>query len=256
MLKSRVIPCLDVREGRIVKGVQFARLRDAGNPVERAALYAEQGADEIIMLDISATPEGRSTSVETVKAIRQAVGIPLAVGGGVHAVDDAASLLNAGADKVCVNTAALREPALLEALADRFGSQCIVLAIDAKRTPRKDGLTHAWGVVVRSGTEAVKIDAASWAMEGVRRGAGEILLTSIDRDGTAEGYDLDLIRAVRASIDVPVIASGGASTPDDLVEAIRAGADAVLAASIFHDGVYSVREVKFLLMAKGVEVRM
>lgn len=245
----RIIPCLDVRNGRIVKGVRFANLRDAGDPAERAALYEAQGADELVMLDVSATPEGRSTAIDTVRAIRDVLGIPLTVGGGVKSAEHAAALLDAGADKVGVNTAAVREPALLTHLAARFGRQCIVLAIDAVRSP------GGWRVVVRSGTEHLDRDVVEWAQEGAERGAGEILLTSFDRDGTAAGYDLDLVRAVSRAVGVPVIASGGAATPNHLAEGLNAGASAVLAASIFHDGVFTVGQVKSALSELGVEVR-
>jgi cyclase len=247
----RLIPCLDVRDGRIVKGVQFQNLRDAGDPVEQASLYQDQGADEIVMLDVSATPEGRRASMHTVERLRAALCIPLTVGGGVRTIEDAASLLTAGADKVGVNTAAVKDPALISRLADRFGVQCIVLAVDAKAT-----MPGVWEVVVRSGTQRASLDALAWCQRGASLGAGELLLTSIDRDGTHEGYDLDLIKRVTASVRVPVIASGGASCTHHLVEAIEAGADAVLAASMFHDGDASVSEVKAQMAAMGVPVRL
>lgn len=247
----RVVPCLDVRDGRIVKGVRFQGLRDAGDPVERAALYAAQGADELVMLDVSATPEGRRTAADTVAAVRAVLDIPLTVGGGVRAVADAGRLLGAGADKVGVNSAAVARPALLTELAEQFGRQCVVLALDAAR--RADG--EGWEVVVRSGRDRTGLDAVAWARDAVARGAGEILLTSWDRDGTGVGYDLELLDAITEAVSVPVIASGGASTPAHLASALHAGADAALAASIFHDGVYTVGAVKDALAQDGVPVR-
>jgi cyclase len=245
----RILPCLDVRDGRVVKGVRFQGLRDAGDPVERAAAYEAQGADELVLLDVAATPEGRASALHTVALVRAELSIPLTVGGGVRAVDDAARLLDAGADKVGVNTAAVAEPALLSRLAERFGRQCVVLALDAARAD------EGWDVVIRSGRERVGRDAVAWAREAAALGAGEILLTSWDRDGTRSGYDLDLVRAVAEAVRVPVIASGGAAGVDHLAEALQAGADAVLAASIFHDGETTVADVKAALAALGVEVR-
>lgn len=251
MLAARVIPCLDTRDGRVVKGVRFQGLRDAGSPVERAALYEAQGADELVLLDVSATPEGRGHALETVRAVRRALAIPLTVGGGVRAAEHAGALLEAGADKVGVNTAAVLRPALIEEIAARFGSQCAVLALDAAARPDGGG----WEVVIRSGSERTGLDAVAWAREAEQRGAGEILLTSWDRDGTRAGYDLALLAAVARAVRVPVVASGGADRPEHLVEALRAGADAVLAASIFHDGDLSVAEVKDVLFAHGIAVR-
>ena len=251
MLTRRVIPCLDVRDGRVVKGVRFQNLRDAGSPVELARLYQEQGADELVFLDVSATPEGRKTCVETVRAVRAGLGIPLTVGGGVRSAGDAAALLEAGADKVGVNTAAVLDPGLLDELSRRFGRQCTVLALDAASCG-----PGAWEVVIRSGRDRTGLDAVAWVVEAARRGAGEILLTSWDRDGTLGGYDTALLSAVCGAVTVPVIASGGAADPDHLVEALRAGADAVLAASIFHDGRYTVADVKARLAAAGMEVRL
>jgi imidazoleglycerol phosphate synthase cyclase subunit len=249
MLAPRIIPCLDVSHGRVVKGVRFQGLRDAGDPAERAALYEAQGADEIVILDVSATPEGRGNQVETVRRVRARLGIPLTVGGGVRALDDAGALLEAGADKVSVNTAAVHEPAILTAIAEHFGRQCTVLAIDAAW---RDG---RFEVLVKGGREGTGIDAIAWAQDATARGAGEILLTSWDRDGTRSGYDLDLIRGVRAAVHVPVIASGGAAGPEHLREAFDAGADAVLAASIFHDGDLTVAEVKRWLIDHGIGLR-
>jgi imidazole glycerol-phosphate synthase subunit HisF len=251
MVTARVIPCLDVRDGRVVKGVRFQGLRDAGSPPELARAYELQGADEIVVLDVSATPEGRKTAVDTVRAVRAELSIPLTVGGGVRQISDAGALLDAGADKVGVNTAAVERPALITEIATRFGSQCAVLALDAARKIGAPGFE----VVIRSGKERTNKDAIEWAKEAASRGAGEILLTSWDRDGTRAGYDLELIRLVASTVNVPVIASGGASKPEDLLEALRAGADAVLAASIFHDGDYTVAAIKDVLAKSGVEIR-
>ncbi len=249
MLTRRIIPCLDVSHGRVVKGVRFQGLRDAGDPAERAALYEQQGADEIVILDVSATPEGRGNQAETVRKVRHALGIPLTVGGGIRSADDAKALLDAGADKVSVNSAAVARPALLSDLAERFGRQCTVLAIDAAW---RDG---RFEVLVKGGREGTGVDAIAWAKDAEQRGAGEILLTSWDRDGTREGYDLALTRAIGSAVQVPVIASGGAAGPEHLKEAFEAGADAVLAASIFHDGDLTVADVKAALIALGVHVR-
>lgn len=252
--RSRVIPCLDVRDSRVVKGVQFQGLRDAGDPAELAALYESHGADELVMLDVSATPDSRATATDTVRAIRRRLSIPLTVGGGVRSIDDAMRLLDAGADKVGVNTAAVRDPSLISAIAERFGVQCTVIAIDAKRDYSRS--EPEWRVVVRSGTEATTLDAIDWARACVERGVGEILLTSMDRDGTNIGYDLELLRAVSDAVHVPVIASGGAGGPEHLLDAIHAGADAVLAASIFHDAKWTVAGVKQWLAQRGVPLRM
>ena len=249
MLSVRVIPCLDVRDGRVVKGVRFSNLRDSGDPAVLAADYEEQGADEIVLLDITATPESRRTRHDTVAAVRAALSIPLTVGGGVGDADDAGALLEAGADKVAVNTAAVRDPEILNALAARYGSQCTILSIDAARA------NGGWEVVVRSGTERTGRDPVTWAQEAVALGAGEILLTSWDRDGTKSGYDLPLVSAIAGAVGVPVIASGGAATAEHLLQAVRAGADAVLAASIFHQAEVTVGEIKRYLGDAGVEVR-
>ena len=249
MLLPRVIPCLDVKDGRVVKGIRFQGLRDAGDPVELAAAYAEQGADELVVLDVSATPEGRGHALEVVSAVRAVQPLPLTVGGGVRELADAEALLAAGADKVAVNTAAVARPGLLDDLARRFGRQCTILALDAARSG--DG----WEVVVRSGRDRTGRDALAWAAEAVDRGAGEILLTSWDRDGTGAGYDLELLAAMRRAVPVPIIASGGASGPAHMADALAAGADAVLAATIFHDGHTTVAVLKAELAALGVEVR-
>ena len=253
MLTRRIIPCMDIRNGRIVKGVRFASLRDVGDPVERAKLYEEQGADEIVMLDVSATPEGRGAAIETVAAVRSVLSVPLTVGGGVRSFDDALRLLDAGADKVGVNSAAVARPDLIAEIADRVGNQCVVLAIDAART---DERATRWDVVIHSGSTRTGIDAVEWAKQGVMRGAGEILLTSFDQDGVGNGYDTALLASITSAVNVPVIASGGASSAEHMVAAFDAGADAVLAASIFHDGVTSIRDIKELLREAGQEVRL
>jgi cyclase len=248
-LARRVIPCLDVSGGRVVKGVRFEDLVDQGDPAEAALRYAEQGADEIVFLDIGAAPEERATRLDWVERTAERVFVPLTVGGGVRSEDDARRLLLAGADKVGINTAAFETPELISTLARRFGSQCVVLSVDARR--REGG----WEVVTKGGRHPTGRDAVDWVREGVERGAGEVLLTSIDRDGTQGGYDLDLIREVARAVPVPVIASGGAGTPEHLAAALGAGAAAVLAASIFHQGTYTVGEVKRVLAAAGFPIR-
>lgn len=254
MLTTRIIPCLDVDAGRVVKGVKFQNLRDTGDPAELAARYEAEGADEIVILDVSATSDGRETAVGTVERVRAAIRIPLTVGGGVRTTGDAGRLLEAGADRVSVNSAAVAEPGLVERMADRFGVQCVVVAIDAAKSTGRDA--DRWEVVVKGGRERTGIDAAVWASQAAALGAGEILLTSFDRDGTGDGYDTDLIAAVSLASRIPVIASGGAAGPEHMVSAVRAGADAVLAASIFHDGVYAVGQVKRELKELGLEVRL
>jgi imidazoleglycerol phosphate synthase cyclase subunit len=251
MLTVRIIPCLDVADGRVVKGVQFQDLRDEGDPAELSAAYQEQGADELVILDVSATPEGRSTQTETIEAVRDRISIPLTVGGGVREVADAAALLEAGADKVAINTAAVRTPDIVGEMAERFGSQCTVISIDARRRDEGDG----WAVVVHSGQEETELDAIEWVEEVAGRGAGEILLTSWDRDGTRSGYDLELLQAASRAVDVPIIASGGANGPEHFAEGFQAGADAVLAASIFHEDDYRVDDIKDELAEMGLEVR-
>jgi imidazole glycerol-phosphate synthase subunit HisF len=249
MLTARIIPCLDVSHGRVVKGVRFQGLRDAGDPAERAKAYEDQGADEIVILDVSATPEGRGHQHETVRRVREALSIPLTVGGGVRTEEDALDLLEAGADKVSINTAAVTRPELLAEIAGRFGRQCCVLAIDAAM---RDG---RFEVLVKGGREGTGIDAIEWARTGERHGAGEILLTSWDRDGTRSGYDIALTQAVSRAVHVPVIASGGADSPEHIREAFASGADAVLAASIFHDGDLTVGDVKLYLQEHGIRIR-
>jgi imidazole glycerol-phosphate synthase subunit HisF len=254
MLLRRVIPCLDVDAGRVVKGVEFVDLRDAGDPVELAVRYQEEGADEIVFLDITASHEKRETVAELARRCADDLFIPFTIGGGVRSVEDAQAVLDAGADKVSVNSAAVARPELLTELAEVFGAQCVVLAIDARR----EGKTKAdYGVHVNGGRTPVGRDAVEWAREGTDRGAGEILLTSMDRDGTEDGYELELTRAVAEAVDVPVIASGGAGTLDHLVDAVAAGgADAVLCASIFHYRRHTVREAKERMRAAGIAVRL
>jgi cyclase len=252
MLLRRVIPCLDVDKGRVVKGIEFVDIRDAGDPVELAARYQEEGADEIVFLDITASHEKRETVAALARRCANEVFIPFTIGGGVRSAADAQAVLDAGADKVSVNSAAVARPELVGEMADVFGAQCTVLAVDARREP--DG---SYGVYVNGGRQATGRDAVEWAMEAVERGAGEILLTSMDRDGTEDGYELELSRRVADAVDVPVIASGGAGTLDHLVDAIeRGGADAVLCASIFHYGRYSVRQAKERMRAAGIPVRL
>ncbi|MDH3222607.1 MAG: imidazole glycerol phosphate synthase subunit HisF [Gemmatimonadota bacterium] len=253
-LTVRVVPCLDVRDGRVVKGVKFQGLVDQGDPAELAAAYEAQGADEVVVLDVSATPEGRSTRLETVRRVRGCLSVPVTVGGGLSRVEHAEALLEAGADKVSVNTAAVLRPGLLEELASRFGAQCVVLAVDAAATER-GGCASGYEVVVRSGSERTGRDAVAWAREAQERGAGEILLTSFDRDGTREGYELTLLKAVREAVHVPIVASGGADSPQHMADAVDAGADAVLAASIFHQDQWTVGRIKEALAGLGVVVR-
>jgi len=255
MLTKRIIPCLDVKDGRVVKGTSFIQLRDAGDPVELAAFYYQQGADELVFLDISATPEGRDTLVDVVERISEQVFIPLTVGGGLRTTDDMRRLLKAGADKVSINTAAVLTPKLIQEGAEKFGSQCIVVAIDAKRL--ENNLEPAWEVYTHSGHQPSGKDAIDWAVRAVEMGAGEILLTSIDADGHRAGYDIDLTRTISEAVTVPVIASGGAGSLEDLHHALVAGrADAVLAASIFHYGTHSIPETKEYLAKKGIPVRI
>ncbi|APT89165.1 imidazole glycerol phosphate synthase [Corynebacterium frankenforstense DSM 45800] len=255
-LAVRVIPCLDVDEGRVVKGVNFENLRDAGDPVELAARYDAEGADELTFLDVSASKAGRGTMLEVVRRTAEQVFIPLTVGGGVRSVADVRELLRAGADKVSVNTAAIKNPDLVAELSRTFGAQCIVLSVDARRVP-VDGEPQPSGfeVTTHGGTRSADIDAVEWARRGAELGAGEILLNSMDADGTKDGFDLELLRAVRAAVSVPVIASGGAGKAADFPPAVAAGADAVLAASIFHFGEVTIGEVKDALAAAGQEVR-
>ncbi len=249
-LARRVIPCLDVRDGRVVKGVRFENLIDQGDPAEAAARYAAEGADEIVFLDINAAPEARDTDLDWVRRTAERAFVPLTVGGGVRGLADGRRLLRAGADKFAINSAAVARPELLSELAGQFGSQCVVLSVDARR-----GTASTWEVVTHGGRTSTGLDALDWIREGVRRGAGEILLTSIDSDGTRAGYDLPLLRAAVSAVNVPVIASGGAGSPEHLAEALATGAAAVLAASIFHQGDWTVAAVKRELTARGFPIR-
>lgn len=251
MRTVRVVPCLDVDKGRVVKGVNFIDLKDAGDPVELAKRYDLEGADEVVFLDITASSDDRSTMVDVVARTADQVFIPLTVGGGVRNVDDARALLRAGADKVAINSAALARPELIGEIAEIFGAQCVVVAIDARRV---DG-GSTWEVFTHGGRRTTGIDAVAWATRAEQLGAGEILLTSMDRDGTELGYDLDLIAAAHNATSIPIVASGGVGTLEHLVEGARVGADAVLAASIFHFGTYSISEAKAALQADGVVVR-
>lgn len=255
MLTKRIIPCLDVKDGRVVKGISFTQLRDAGDPVELAEFYYREGADELVFLDITATPEGRDTMVSVVERIAEKVFMPLTVGGGLRNIQDIRKMLNAGADKVSINSAAVLDPQLIRQGAEKFGSQCIVVAIDAKRVPGSFPLR--WEVYISSGQKPTGLDALAWARKVVELGSGEILLTSMDADGHRAGYDLELTRAISEAVSVPVIASGGAGSPEDLCQALIAGkADAVLAASIFHYAKFSVRKTKEYLAARGIPIRI
>ncbi|MBC7104941.1 MAG: imidazole glycerol phosphate synthase subunit HisF [Firmicutes bacterium] len=252
MLTKRVIPCLDVTAGRVVKGVNFTNLQDAGDPVALAAFYDREGADELVFLDITASSDGRAILLDVVRRTAEQVFIPFTVGGGLRSLEDIRTILAAGADKVSLNTAAVKDPGLVARAAARFGSQCVVVAIDARRTGR-----GGWEVCVHGGRTPTGLDAVAWARRAEELGAGEILLTSMDRDGTQDGYDLELTRAVAEAVRIPVIASGGAGTPEHLARALGEGrADAVLAASIFHFGTYSIRRVKEYLGSRGIPVRM
>ena len=249
MLKARIIPCLDVAEGRVVKGVEFVSLRDAGDPVEAARAYDEGGADELCFLDITASSDGRDTIVDVVRRTAEHCFMPLTVGGGVRTVEDARRLLLAGADKVAINTAAVRDPDVVARAADKFGDQCIVVSLDCRRVGDR------WELFTHGGRTATGIDAVDFAARMAERGAGELLVTSMDRDGTKSGFDLELTRAVSDAVMVPVIASGGVGTLDHLVEGVRAGATAVLAASIFHFGEHTIADAKAHMAASGVAVR-
>lgn len=251
MLKKRIIPCLDVRGGRVVKGTNFINLRDAGDPVELAAYYDREGADEVVFLDITASAEGRKTTVEMVKRAARKIFIPFTVGGGISSIEDIRAILMAGADKVSLNTAAVKNPELIFEGAKRFGSQCIVLACDTRKIGDK------WEVYINGGRTATGMDALEWIKKAVDLGAGEILLTSMDADGTKDGYDVELTKTVAGMVNVPVIASGGAGKLEHFLNVFTKGmADAALAASVFHYGVYSIREVKEFLRSEGIEVRL
>lgn len=251
MLSNRIIPCLDIKNGRTVKGVNFEGLRDAGDPVELASRYSKEGADELVFLDITATNERRKTLIELVSEISREISIPFTVGGGIRSVDEIADLLHAGADKVSLNSSIVRDPDLITRAADRFGSQCIVAALDAKKTG------DSWNIFVKAGTEDTGIDAIEWAMEVYNRGAGEILLTSMDRDGTKSGFDVDLLRIISDKVPIPLVASGGAGTIQHCIDAILSGkADAVLAASIFHFKEIEIEHLKLAMAEAGLPVRM
>jgi cyclase len=251
MLAKRIIPCLDVKDGRVVKGVNFVNLRDAGDPVENAQIYDAQGADELCFLDITATSDGRQTMAEVVRAVADRVYLPLTVGGGIRSLEDMRTILKAGADKISINSAAVRRPELLQEGAQRFGSQCVVLAVDARRTPE-----GSWEVVVDGGRTPTGLDALTWIEKGVALGAGEILLTSMDADGTLAGYDIPLTKTVAGIVNVPIIASGGAGTLAHFAEVLDEGqADAALAASLFHDKKMTVVELKDYLLAQGLPIR-
>ena len=253
-LARRIIPCLDVKDGRVVKGINFVSLRDAGDPVEQAAAYDAQGADEICYLDISASPEGRSTIIDVVRRTANQVFAPLTVGGGVRTVADAERLLEAGADKIAINTAAIRDPKLITACAERFGNQAIVVAVDAKRSTGSG--TGGWEVFSHGGRTPEGLDGIAWCREVTERGAGEILLTSMDRDGTGQGYDTELVHTVATAVSIPVIASGGVGELAHLAGGLEAGADAVLAASIFHFGQHTIGEAKAFLAKAGLPIRI
>jgi cyclase len=254
MLTKRIIPCLDVKDGRVVKGKSFVNLRDAGDPVELASFYYKEGADELVFLDISASSEGRDTMVEVVERISEKVFMPLTVGGGLRTIDNIRRMLLAGADKTSLNTAAVQNPKIISEGADKFGSQCIVVAIDAKRIPGSK--EPKWEVYTHGGQKPAGIDAVEWAKKAVSLGAGEILLTSMDADGQQSGYDNELTSAISGAVSVPVIASGGAGTPNDLYEALVLGkADAVLAASILHYNNYTIKDIKEYLSQKGIPIR-
>jgi len=250
MLAKRIIPCLDVDKGKVVKGVKFKELKNAGDPVELASLYSSEGADELVFLDISASLENRSTAISLSKEVAKVLDIPFTVGGGIRSVDDAREILRNGADKISINTLAVKNPNSINELASEFGSQAVVVAIDAKF---KNG---SYEVFIYGGTSPTGIDAVAWAKEAEARGAGEILLTSIDRDGTKQGYDLNLTKMVLDAVSIPVIASGGAGSPLHFLEVFRIGADAALAAGIFHRGEYRIREIKEFLKKEGVQVRL
>jgi cyclase len=252
MLAKRIIPCLDVKDGRVVKGINFINLRDAGDPVDQAKIYDEMGADELVFLDISATPHGHHTTLEVVRSVAEQVFLPLTVGGGIRAVEDIRKALLSGADKVSINSAGVKNPSLLSQGAERFGDQCIVLAIDAKHT----GDNH-WEVYINGGRSATGLDAVEWAVRGVNAGAGEILLTSMDRDGTRDGYDLELTETVASAVPVPVIASGGVGNMDHFGELFKnTQAEAALAATVFHDKMMTIMELKETLAAKNIPVRL
>lgn len=254
MLTKRIIPCLDIKNGRVVKGINFVNLRDAGDPVQQAQIYDAAGADELVILDITATHEARKSALKIVREVADQVFMPLTVGGGIRSTEDMRLTLLAGADKVSVNSAAVKDPTLLKQGAERFGAQCIVLAIDVRRTPKSGKL--CWEVYTHGGRKPTGLDVLEWAEQAVALGAGEILLTSMDADGTQKGYDIELTRAVSETVSVPVVASGGAGNMQDVEYIFREGmADAALIASLFHDGILSIKELKEFLIAKGIPIR-
>lgn len=255
MLTKRIIPCLDIKNGRVVKGIQFLNLKDAGDPTEIAAFYSKEGADEIVFLDITATVENRDIVLQMVEKTAEQVFIPFTVGGGIKQIEDINLLLKAGADKVSINTAAVKNPSLIKESSDRFGSQCIVVAIDAKRSEQEN--SYKWGVYVDAGRTPTNIDAVEWTKKVEKSGAGEILLTSMDADGTKQGYDIELTRTISETVNIPVIASGGVGNPEHIYEVLTKGkADAALAASIFHYGIYSIKEIKQYLNNKKIHIRV
>lgn len=259
MLSKRIIPCLDVKDGRVVKGINFVNLRDAGSPVEQARIYSEEGADELVFLDITASLEKRQAMLEVIKATAEQVFIPFTVGGGMRNLEDMRTVLRTGADKISINTAAVESPGLVKMASEEFGSQCVVVAIDAKQTrkPQTANREPSWEVYIYGGTKPTGIDAIEWAKKIAELGAGEILLTSMDRDGTKEGYDLELTRSISEKVSIPVIASGGAGNLEHLHQAFVEGkADAALAASIFHYGEISIKQAKEYLKEKGVSIRL
>lgn len=254
MLTKRIIPCLDIKDGRVVKGVQFVNLRDAGDPVEQAKIYDQSGADELVFLDISASAAGKATCLDVVRKVARAVFLPFTVGGGIRTVEDMRNLLLAGADKISINTSAVQNPDLISAGAKAFGSQCIVLAIDARK--QTDHSRSGYGVTIHGGRTPVDLDAVEWARRGVELGAGEILLTSMDRDGSLNGYDLELTRSVAEAVAVPVIASGGAGKEQDFADVLTIGkAEAALAASLFHDGILPIPTLKSFLFERKIPIR-
>ena len=257
MLAKRIIPCLDVKEGRVVKGINFVNLRDAGDPVENAKIYNDEGADELVFLDITASVEKRKTMVDVVKRVAEKVFMPFTVGGGIGSLKDISDLLNAGCDKVSINTQAVKRPEFIKEASDRFGTQCIVVAIDAKRNKEQVNNTHEWEVYINGGRDKTGMDAVKWAKKVASLGAGEILLTSMDKDGTKDGYDIELTKRIAEEVNIPVIASGGCGSLEHFYQALTEGkADAALAASVFHFKEFSIRDVKNYLRSQKVEVRI
>ncbi len=255
MLAKRIIPCLDIKDGRVVKGINFVNIRDAGDPVDQARIYNEEGADELVFLDISATAFGHETVIDVVREVANQINIPLTVGGGIRCVEDMRNILLAGADKISINSAAVLNPDLIKQGAAMFGSQCIVLAVDVRKVQVRDDNQDRWEVFINGGRKATGLDALEWIGKAVNLGAGEILLTSMDRDGTLSGYDLDLNRAVSKLVNVPLIASGGAGTMQHFADVLSVGADAALAASLFHDGQLNIKDLKNFLVKQNLPIR-